>query len=155
MKKILKCMFILILICGCYASQTSFNKQEGPIIQGEKAMRKIQITIHQEKFEVELENNSTAEELLKRLPMILSLKDLNNNEKYNYLKQSLPTHTQNVYNIETGDVMLFGDNCLVVFYKSFETSYQYTKIGKIIDAGHLEEALGSNDVSIEFKICEK
>ena len=43
--------------------------------------------------------------------------------------------------------MLYGNNCLVVFYKSFETSYSYTKIG------HIEnfEDLGNNDITIIFE----
>ena len=118
-------------------------------------MRNIQLTIQQEKFEVELENNSTVEELLKRLPMRLSMKDLNNNEKYSYLKEVLPTHTQNINMIEVGDVMLFGNDCLVIFYESFPTSYQYTRIGKIKNVENLKEIVGTGDVNIDLKIWEE
>lgn len=38
---------------------------------------------------------------------------------------------RNVKNIQKGDVMLYENNCLVIFYKSFTTSYEYTKIGHI------------------------
>ena len=48
-----------------------------------------------------------------------------------YLDESLPTNTYSPKYIEAGDVMLFGDNCLVIFYKSFDTSYSYSKIGHI------------------------
>ena len=39
------------------------------------------------------------------------------------------------------------NNCLVVFYKSFDTSYSYTKIG------HIEnfEDLGNKNVTIKFE----
>lgn len=42
--------------------------------------------------------------------------------------------------------MLFGNNCLVIFYKTFYTSYSYTKIG------HIENILdlGSDSVQVEF-----
>ena len=35
--------------------------------------------------------------------------------------------------------MLYGNNCLVVFYKSFDTSYSYTKIGHIENLPDLED----------------
>ena len=59
------------------------------------------------------------------------MSDLNNNEKYIYLDTSLPTNPYNPKEIERGDVMLFGNDCLVIFYRSFNTSFSYTKIGHI------------------------
>ena len=47
--------------------------------------------------------------------------------------------------------MLFGDNCLVVFYKDFSTSYSYTKIGTVEDIAGLADALGAGDVQCAFK----
>lgn len=65
------------------------------------------------------------------LPLELNMSELNGNEKYAYLDKSLPTNSYNPKHINSGDVMLFGDNCLVIFYDSFNTSYSYTKIGHI------------------------
>ena len=42
--------------------------------------------------------------------------------------------------------MIYTDNCLVIFYKSFETNYSYTKIGYI---ENLQE-LGNSDIEVEF-----
>ena len=52
--------------------------------------------------------------------------------------------------IEAGDIMIFGDNCLVVFYKSFDTTFGYTKIGHIQNI----EDLGKNDIVIKFNVVE-
>jgi hypothetical protein len=52
-------------------------------------------------------------------------------KKYVYLDISMPTNSSNPKRINAGDIMLLGDNCLVVFYKSFDTSYSYTKIDHI------------------------
>jgi hypothetical protein len=73
------------------------------------------------------------------LPLELSMSDLNDNEKYTYLDSSLPTNPYNPKHIETGDVMLFGDNCLVIFYESFNTSYSYSKIGHINNLPELDD----------------
>ena len=43
--------------------------------------------------------------------------------------------------------MLFGDNCLVIFYKSFDTSYSYTKIGHIDNI----DDLGSSNIIAKFE----
>ena len=69
----------------------------------------------------------------------VSMSDLNSNEKYAYLDNSLPTNTYSPKHIEAGDIMLFGDNCLVIFYKSFNTSYSYSKIGHINNLPELDD----------------
>jgi hypothetical protein len=94
-------------------------------------MNKVYININGQKLEVDLENNSTVSAFTKMLPLELSMNDLNGNEKYAYLDNSLPTNTYSPKHIEAGDVMRFGDNCLVIFYESFDTSYSYSKIGHI------------------------
>ena len=40
--------------------------------------------------------------------------------------------------INKGDVYLYNNNCLVIFYKSFTTSYSYTYIGHINDLADLD-----------------
>lgn len=97
------------------------------------------VSFNGEKREVALENNATAKSLLKMLPMELTMSDLNGNEKYAYLDEPLLTEEYSPQQIEAGDVMLFGDNCLVIFYESFETEYKYTKIGHIDELPEMGE----------------
>lgn len=84
------------------------------------------------------------------LPMTLDMEELNGNEKYFYLDSSLPTSSTRPGTIHAGDVMLYGDSCLVVFYETFRTSYSYTPIGHVTDISGLAEALGSGDVTVSF-----
>ncbi|MBQ9171549.1 hypothetical protein IJ162_00335 [Candidatus Saccharibacteria bacterium] len=97
----------------------------------EAKMDKIYLNINNRKLTVNLENNSTTAALISLLPLNISMSDLNGNEKYAYLDSPLPTNVYSPKHIEAGDVMLFGDNCLVIFYKSFDTNYDYSKIGHI------------------------
>lgn len=109
----------------------------------------ITINIDEVTMSVTLEDNTTSRALLEMLPLEISMKELNSNEKYYYLSESLPTNATNVSNIEKGDIMLYGDNCLVIFYESFSTSYSYTRIGKIDDPTLLDNIdAGTVQVSI-------
>ena len=93
------------------------------------------------------ENNETAKTFISQLPQEFNMKELNGNEKYVYMDNSLPTNSINPKNIKSGDIMLYGNDCLVIFYKSFDTNYSYTKIGHIENLPDLEN--GSIIVKME------
>lgn len=112
----------------------------------ENPMNEIFVNLNGQKLKINLEDNSTTSALIKLLPLSLSMNDLNDNEKYVYLDESLPTNTFSPKHIESGDVMLYGDNCLVIFYKSFSTNYDYTKIGHIDNLPNL----GDGEISISI-----
>ncbi len=153
-------ILIAIIVSVVVTTVTMSNKEPGkepnlspetnqPMDNEEITMNKIYININDEKFEINLENNSTTSALIKLLPLELSMNDLNDNEKYAYLDESLPTNTYSPKHIEAGDVMLFGDNCLVIFYESFDTSYSYSKIGHINNLPSLDD--GNISISIDVK----
>lgn len=118
-----------------------YNNNDNEVINSMK------ITINNSEYVVDLEKNNTVRSLLSMLPLELDMSELNGNEKYVYLDESLPTNSYNPKNINAGDVMLFGDNCLVVFYKSFDTLYSYTKIGHINNLGDL----GSGNIKVKIE----
>lgn len=110
----------------------------------------IKLTIGGADFTAELANNATALAFNSLLPMTLDMTELNGNEKYKYLDTSLPTHASCPGTIHAGDILLYGNNCVVVFYKTFSTSYSYTKIGRITNPTGLEAAVGGGGVSVQF-----
>ena len=115
-------------------------------------MQNIIITIKNKKYEAILYDNSTTKELIKKFPITITMSDLNGNEKYYNFSKSFSTSSENVANINKGDIMLFGDNCLVIFYKSFSTRYKYTKLGYIKNTEDLENSFGKGDINITFEI---
>lgn len=115
-------------------------------------MQNIIITIKNKKYEAILYDNSTTKELIKKFPITITMSDLNGNEKYYNFSKSFSTSSENVASINKGDIMLFGDNCLVIFYKSFSTHYKYTKLGYIKNTEDLENYFGKGDISITFEI---
>ena len=110
----------------------------------------MKLVINEKTFDVVLENNATTKELIKLLPMTITMNELNGNEKYCYLDTSLPMNPQRVNYINTGNIMLFDNNCLVVFYKSFSTNYSYTKIGNITNTTDLVNVVGDSYVKVEW-----
>jgi hypothetical protein len=115
----------------------------------------INIIIGSSHFTALLESNAAANEFKKMLPMTISMKDLNSNEKFFDLANNLPANAANPRTINSGDLMLWGSNTLVLFYKTFNTSYSYTRLGRIEKPSGLAQALGSGNVTVTFQLLSK
>jgi hypothetical protein len=46
--------------------------------------------------------------------------------------------------------MLYGSKTLVLFYKNFDSSYAYTKIGTVDNIENYAAVLGAGDVTVVF-----
>ena len=135
---------LLLLLTGCSFSININTNKDTNTTHEEKNEEK---ETNEVEVQINLENNETALEFSKILPLTVNMNELNGNEKYVYLDKPLKTNPYNPKHIEAGDVMLFGNNCLVIFYKSFDTSYSYTKIGHIDNLPDL----GNGDVEVIIK----
>lgn len=100
-------------------------------------------------------NGSTNErmDLYRRCEMeVVPLKkELNGNEKYHFFDTEFSTNEKSPGKISAGDIMLYGSDCLVTFYKSHSTSYPYTPVGKIENASGFAKAVGNGNVTITFR----
>jgi hypothetical protein len=132
MKQILSFLFLLGTMT--VMAETSIN-----IIIGSKA------------FTATLADSETGEAFAALLPLTVTMNELNGNEKYHYLSSSLPTAAYQPGSIHAGDLMLYGNNCVVLFYETFNSSYSYTPIGSIDNPSGLAAALGSDNVSVRFE----
>lgn len=133
-------------------TQNSLIIRSNPNYNGKIIGNKMKIKIGTETFIATLYNNKTMLALKTMLPLSLTMSELNNNEKYAQLPTDLPTTTTDVGTIHEGDLMLWGANTLVVFYKTFKTPYRYTKLGHIDNTRGLDLALGSKSVTISFEL---
>ena len=134
------------------AEQKEVEQQE-PSESGKEdcIMENIEIVIGDTVYFAKLYDNEAAQALAAQLPLTLDMNELNGNEKYYYLSDSLPVNSGVPAGINTGDLMLYGSDCLVLFYKSFSTSYSYTPLGRVDDPEGLAQTLGSGGVQITFQ----
>lgn len=88
------------------------------------------------------------------LPLDLEMRELNSNEKYGYLPDALPTSAQRIDTIHSGDLMLYGNNCLVLFYRTFATTYRYTPISRLTSPARLSDILGPGNATVTFTVKE-
>lgn len=121
---------------------------------GDEQMKEITIEAGGQQFRASLYDNETTQVLMERLPMTLNMEELHGNEKFYYLDEELPTKAERIERIRTGDIMLFGSDCLVLFYDDFSTSYSYTRIGHIEDGEAFADALGEGTVEVSFETGE-
>ena len=105
-----------------------------------------------QRFAVTLEDNPTARAFVQLLPATLDMAELNGNEKHARLSRSLPTNATRPGTIRIGDVLLYGNDTLVVFYETFRSSYSYTRVGRIEDVAELARALGPGDRRVTFTV---
>ena len=112
--------------------------------------RMISIDIGDRNFDAVLENNLTAAEFFKRLPLELDLHELNGNEKYFRFADRFPVNDFNPKTIRAGDLMIYNGSYFVLFYETFATSFSYTRLGRIENPNGLSEAVGSGDVHVRI-----
>ena len=148
-------VIVLILCVGCNPrNNNDREKNINNVIDNKdnldgvnEVSRTMKVIIENKEYVISLEDNDTVQSFVKMLPQEFNMNELNGNEKYIYLDTSLPTNSYNPKKIVSGDIMLYGNNCLVIFYKSFNTSYSYTKIGHI--AGLPD--LGDGNIIVKFE----
>ena len=132
----------IFTISGCNINDKKYNETNN----SNEVIRTVKVTINDKEYTINLENNETAREFLNHLPLELNMSELNGNEKYVYIDFTLPTNATKPKQISAGDVMLYGNNCLVIFYETFNTQYSYTKIGHIDNLSNL----GNSSISVKF-----
>lgn len=165
MIKIMKFSASIIIFILCLIVSANCIAEEAPLLDSnvpdsaprtsELMKDTIAIIIGDNHFTAILESNAAANEFKKMLPLTISMRDLNSNEKFFDLSNNLSPNASNPRTINEGDLMLWGSNTLVLFYKTFNTSYKYTRLGKIENPSGLSQALGSGNVTVTFELLSK
>jgi hypothetical protein len=106
------------------------------------------MTVGGRRFAITLSDSPAARAFTAQLPLTLDMEELNGNEKHAQLPRALPANASRPGTIRNGDVMLYGTTTLVVFYETFNSSYSYTRLGRVDDPAGLPQALGRQGVRV-------
>lgn len=146
-KKILLVLAFIFILLILMLIKKANNKINVDVNESDDIMI-IKAIIDDTVVDIKLEDSNLANEFINLLPMELTMNELNGNEKYAYLNTTFTVKPTNPKHINKGDVMIYGNNCLVIFYKSFDTSYTYTKLGHIDNLPNLDK----DEINIKFEL---
>lgn len=110
----------------------------------------VWMTVGGRRFPIALSDSQAARDFAAQLPLTLTLAELNGNEKHGELPKALPEDASRPGMIRSGDLMLYGAKTLVVFYRTFESPYSYTPLGRMDNPAGLVDALGRGSARIVF-----
>ena len=170
MKKLFAILLVLAVLCltltactddppqqpttGDGSQSTAPEQPTEPQNPDEQKVTKMYITINGNKLEVTLAQNSATSALVEKLKqgdVTYTARDYGGFEKVGDLGFDLPKSDAQT-TAQTGDVMLYLGNQLVIFYGS--NSWAYTKIGKIsgYSASELATLLGAGDGAVSVTL---
>ena len=142
MKKFILLILVIVGLC-LFINKPIYRKN----IKKEKSETML-LEVNGYTFEVELENNTSAEalkEYVSKEKRTLSLDDYGNFEKVGNLGITLPRNDETITTKE-GDLILYLGNKLCLYYN--QNTWDFTKLGHIKDTTHLKEVLGKGSVQV-------
>lgn len=149
--KTARLLILAALLCSaCNPADSRAEAPAAPTRTKQTQGAAMQLTINNRTFAADLADTAAAQEMCRLLPLTLNMQDHQRNEKHAPLPQSLSRADQRPGRIEAGDIMLWQGDTIVVFYESFDSTYSYTRLGKIRDIQGLKQAVGKGAVNIRF-----
>ncbi len=156
-------MISMLVGCGSTKNETTektpeeINSEMVSVVteeQKESEVSQMKVQIGNVSFTASLEKNSTVDELIEMMrtaPIVIGMSDYSGFEKVGNLGSTLTTNNVQT-TTQSGDIVLYNGNQIVIFYGS--NSWNYTRLGKIDDLLGWEEALGDGDIEVTFSMTE-
>lgn len=159
MKKLILLGLLLafpILLCGCGEQRTvqgNMASENGTVaLKSQSQEKKLTMSINGEAIDVSWEYNETVTEIIdfaENRTITVNTTVYGGFEQVGRLPRSFSGNNVQMTAV-SGDIVLYSDNQLVVFFGS--NSWSYTKLGHInLPANELKELLGGSSAVIELK----
>ncbi|AXQ78472.1 hypothetical protein DDV21_004960 [Streptococcus chenjunshii] len=116
---------------------------------------KITITVNRQPFQMDLADNKTAAAFAGLLPLELDMQDVNGNEKFYLLTDSLPQDPRPCRQITAGSLLLYQTNELTFFYDETASSFKFSEIGSVNDIKGFSQAMSGRAVTVSFEENDK
>ena len=118
----------------------------------ESGAMKMNVQAGRSTFTATLEDNPAVDALVQMMgdaPVVIQMNDYSGFEKVGSMGASLPASDRQT-NAQSGDIVLYNGNQIVIFYGS--NTWSYTRLGKIDDLSGWKEALGDSNVTVTFSM---
>jgi hypothetical protein len=161
MKKLSIILVFMLLITGCTGNhktepetQPVENTENNDTAKQEQKDTVMQMRINDTLVTVQWEDNESVKalkSLLSEGPLTISLSMYGGFEQVGSLGTSLPRNDIQI-TTESGDIVLYSGNQIVVFYGS--NSWSYTRLGHITDkdSREMKDLLGNGNVTIVLSL---
>lgn len=118
----------------------------------ETNMNRITIEVGGSTFSATLADNEAARAFTAYLPMTVQMSEMNGQEKFYDLPENLPANsTEHPATIRSGDIFCWSSNTLVLFYATFQNSFDgYVRLGTVDNPEGLAQALGSGNAEVTW-----
>lgn len=101
------------------------------------------VSIGLKTYSVTVEDNDAAKVFFDRVPLSLTLNEWAGNSEY-YARLSEKINTDGIKSpsaFETGDIAIYNNTSLVIFYADTKNTEGYAKIGHIVESEGMKDAL--------------
>lgn len=118
----------------------------------ESGAMKMNVQAGRSTFTATLEDSPAVDALVQMMgdaPVVIQMSDYSGFEKVGSMGASLPASDRQT-NAQSGDIVLYNGNQIVIFYGS--NTWSYTRLGKIDDLSGWKEALGDGNVTVTFSM---
>ncbi|OYQ67960.1 cyclophilin-like fold protein [Aerococcus sp. 1KP-2016] len=100
-------------------------------------------------YEAVFYENELTEILVDAMPFTIDLRDFMGQEKVGSIPIKLPSlKAQQVGTVEKGHLYLWANTDLVLFYKTFDTTYSYVNIGYFKNAKEVDALVSATEITV-------